>query len=131
MQGETAEPPGIIPEAPCFSGDQCELQKECKDTLKENRFSPKLIQDGISLLKAKTHSLTRLFKTVINCLSVTLRKLSRLLGIIVVSHPALLPEPLHYRNLETARSTALNFYICNDPGNHHWLASKFHPQCVF
>ena len=37
----------------------------------------------------------------------SVRELARLLGNMVAAHPAILPAPLHYRNVERAKSTAL------------------------
>ena len=62
---------------------------------------------SISLPKAKIHALTRLAQNMLNRQRVTLRDLSRILGTMVAVYPAILPAPLHYRNLEKVRSMAL------------------------
>ena len=61
----------------------------------------------VSLPRTKTHSLTKLAKSIRSQQSVSLRDLSKVLGTMVATHPAVLPAPLYFWNLERARSIAL------------------------
>ena len=54
----------------------------------------------------------------------SVRELARLLGMMVTEHPAILPAPLHYRNLERAKSTALR------QGLHTTRCYSWMPKCT-
>ena len=61
----------------------------------------------ISLPSHKLHSLRRLAKQMRSQERTTVQELARILGTMIAAHPAILPAPLHYRNLEVAKTKAL------------------------
>lgn len=72
------------------------------------------------------HAVKNMARRMANQRRTTLRELASLLGIMVAGHPAILPAPLHYRHLETAKSWALrsgHTYEANleiDPNMESW-----------
>ena len=61
----------------------------------------------IALPSHKLHSLKKLARQMMNQDETSVQNLARLLGTMVAAHPAVLPAPLHYRNLEAAKTKAL------------------------
>ena len=57
----------------------------------------------VSLPRAKIHSIRSLVREVNNQDQVSMLKLSLLIGTMVSTHPAILPAPLYYRQLERAK----------------------------
>lgn len=61
----------------------------------------------IGLPTHKLHALKKMARRMADQKRTTLRELASLLGMMVAAHPAILPAPLHYRHLESARSRAI------------------------
>ena len=61
----------------------------------------------IALPAHKLHAVKKMARRMANQRRTTLQELASLLGMMVAAHPAILPAPLHYRNLESAKSWAL------------------------
>ena len=61
----------------------------------------------ISLPRDKVHAITQLSRSLSAREEVALRDLARIVGTMVAAHPAILPAPLHFRFLESAKSAAL------------------------
>lgn len=64
----------------------------------------------ISLPRHKMHSITQLARSLVTKGRegrVSLRQLARIVGTMVAAHLAVLPTPLYYRFLESAKSSAL------------------------
>ena len=61
----------------------------------------------IALPTHKLHAVKKMARRMANQRRTTLRELASLLGMMVAAHPAILPAPLHYRHLESAKSWAL------------------------
>ena len=68
----------------------------------------------IALPRSKLHSLTRTVRERKEKEQTTVRDLAHLLGSMVAAHPAILPAPLYYRNLERAWSKALQSGLTYD-----------------
>ena len=61
----------------------------------------------IALPACKLHAVKKMARRMANQRRTTLRELASLLGMMVAAHPAILPAPLHYKHLESAKSWAL------------------------
>lgn len=61
----------------------------------------------LSLPRPKVHSIVQLARRMVSKDKVSLRELARAIGMMVAAQPAILPAPLHYRFLESAKSWAL------------------------
>ena len=58
------------------------------------------ISMSISLPNRKVHQIQQLVKKLVQASQITTRSLAQLLGLMVAAHPAILPAPLYYRQLE-------------------------------
>ena len=61
----------------------------------------------ITLPQSKLRSLKKMATEMMGRQKTIVRELARLLGMMVASHPAVLPAPLYYRHLERAKTRAL------------------------
>ena len=75
--------------------------------LKNSVLSPTQGLEFLALPSHKLHSLKKLVRQMMSQEKTTVQDLARLLVTMVASHPAVLPAPLHYRNLEAAKTIAL------------------------
>ena len=62
----------------------------------------------ISLPETKLHTIRKSARSMMEKNRVSVRELARLLGMMVAAHPAILPAPLHFRNLERGKVMALH-----------------------
>ena len=62
----------------------------------------------ISLPKDKLHAIRKAARRLQERKKCSVRDLAHLLGMMVAAHPAILPAPLHYRNLELGKTRALH-----------------------
>ena len=62
----------------------------------------------ISLPREKLHAIQKAARKLRELQNVSVRQVACLLGMLVAAHPAILPAPLHYRNLERGKFVALN-----------------------
>ena len=60
----------------------------------------------ISLPGHKLHDLKKLARRMMKRETTSVQEIAQLLGTMVATHPPILPTPLYYRNLESARSRA-------------------------
>ena len=70
-------------------------------------FNINTLKMRISLPHQKFHSLRSLVRKILNQSQTSTRLLARLLGMMVAAHPAILPAPLHFRNLEREKLLAV------------------------
>ena len=61
----------------------------------------------ISLPSHKLHALRKSARKMMNQRETTIQEIAQILGMMVAAHPAILPAPLHYRQLKITKSTAI------------------------
>lgn len=109
-QGGSKTAPGIGLEAAGGLGVYHQSEQECDRTHSGAGlpgFKVDSRQMKISLPGHKLHALKKLVQRMLKLEKTSIQEIAQLLGTMVAAHPAILPAPLYYRNLESARSQAL------------------------
>ena len=111
LSGESQRTLSVCSQTPNFPGVHTKQGQECNITSQQIEFLGFNLDSKTMMISLPSQKLTSLVKSVWRLADETqtpLREIAQVLRTMVVAHPAILPAPLYYRQLEWTKTFYLN-----------------------